>query len=35
MLQTTPPVLMEVAGLEFVDTRTREENHALGNSGET
>jgi len=30
-LPTTPPV----AGLEFVDTRAREEDNALGNGGET
>jgi hypothetical protein len=35
VLPTAPPVLMVVAGLEFVDTRAREENHALGNCGET
>jgi len=26
---------MAVASLEFVDTRAREENHSLGNCGET
>jgi len=35
VLPAKPPVLMVVAGLEFVDTRAREESHALGNGGET
>jgi hypothetical protein len=33
--QQNPPVLMVVAGLEFVDTRAREENRTQGNGGET
>jgi hypothetical protein len=35
VLPTTPPLLMVVGGLEFADTRAREENHVLGNCGET
>jgi hypothetical protein len=35
VLPTKPPVLMVVAGLEFFGTQAREENHALGNCGET
>jgi len=35
VLPTTPPELMAVAGLVFVDSRAREGNHALDNGGET